>query len=110
MGVNMSVPAHMLTTDNELNPKARAYIVYDKETSKILHIHHTVTFPHAYELPESPEAHAIRLAGKRARTHNAAVLEVDPNDVGGIGANRGALLARIEELLRGTPSGTNQSG
>jgi hypothetical protein len=59
---------------------SRAYVVYDRTSGEILHIHRSETFPQGAPLRETPESRARRFAGSKAG-ENAAVIEVDPADV-----------------------------
>jgi hypothetical protein len=68
------------TTDSRIVPKSRSYVVYDRNTGDILHVHHQVTFPNRAALREAPEIRARRLAGSKAGT-NAEVLEVETAEV-----------------------------
>lgn len=68
------------STQSNIVPTVRAYVVHDRNTGEILHIHHSITFPHDRSGGESPELRALRLAGHRAGA-NAVVLEVDPAEV-----------------------------
>jgi hypothetical protein len=69
-----------ISTDRNIVATVKAYVVYDRQTGDVLHIHHSVTFPHAHPTGESPETRALRLAGRKAGS-NAAVLEVDPTEI-----------------------------
>jgi hypothetical protein len=68
------------STDNTLRPTSRAYIVHDRRTGKVLHIHHSVIFPQTKLQGETPEARARRFAGGNT-SPRLAVLEVDSDDV-----------------------------
>lgn len=59
---------------------SRAYVVYDRTSGEIIHIHRSDTFPQGGPVRESQEARALRYAGNRAGV-NAEVIEVDPADV-----------------------------
>lgn len=74
--------ASLQTTDLKLAPTARTFVVYDKKSGKVLHVHHHVSFGHEHKMLETAEAHALRVSGKRAGP-NAAVLEVEATDVSG---------------------------
>jgi hypothetical protein len=74
----MSSSSDAQSTDDRIVSKSRAYVVYDKTTGEILHVHHTVSFAHGAPVHEKPEARALRLAGIKAGA-NAEVLEVDSN-------------------------------
>jgi hypothetical protein len=67
-------------SDSRISAYSRAHVVYDKTTGEILHIHHTVSFPHGAPIHEPPETRARRLAGKAAGD-NTDVLEVEPDQV-----------------------------
>jgi hypothetical protein len=75
----MLEPSHAQSTDKRVST-SRAHVVYDTATGEILHVHLTVVFPHGAPPRESPEAQALRFAGKRAGA-NAGVIEVDPAEV-----------------------------
>jgi hypothetical protein len=60
-------------------PTARAFVIYERRTGRVLHIHHTETFGQERQINETPEQQAIRLAGERGA--KAQVLEVDPNEL-----------------------------
>jgi hypothetical protein len=68
------------STDGALQPTSRAYIIHDPRTGKVLHIHHSVTFPHTKPQKESPEERARRLSGIGASVPSA-VLEVDADEL-----------------------------
>ncbi len=59
---------------------SRAHVVYDRTTGEVLHIHHTVEFPHGAPTTETPDSRALRLVGKQTDP-NVAVLEVEPAEV-----------------------------
>jgi hypothetical protein len=59
---------------------SRAYVVYDRTSGEILHIHRSDIFPQGAPVRESPEARARRYAGNKVGM-NADVIEVDPADV-----------------------------
>jgi hypothetical protein len=67
------------STDQYLKPTERAYVVYDKATGNVIHVHRCVTFPHTQHGAEAPEERARRIAGEKGRT--AGVLETDPAEV-----------------------------
>jgi hypothetical protein len=67
------------STDRRLAATSRAYVVYDKTTGGVLHIHHSVTFLHNKYGAEAAEERARRLIGVEEST--AGVLEVDPVEV-----------------------------
>jgi hypothetical protein len=69
-----------ISTDRNIVATVKAYVVYDRHTGDVLHIHHSITFPHDRTTGESPETRALRLAGRKAGS-NAAVLEADPTEV-----------------------------
>jgi hypothetical protein len=75
------------TTDGRLKSEAQAYVVYDGTTGEILHIHHSVTFPHGAPPREKPEARARRFAGKKCGA-NTEVLKVEPAAVNHSGPMR----------------------
>jgi hypothetical protein len=69
------------STDPTLIPKTRTFLIYDKTTGQVLHVHRSVSFPKSPPSREEPEARARRIAQKAAE--NADVLEVDPSEVDG---------------------------
>ena len=69
------------STDSTLKSTAHAWVVYNKTTGEVLHIHHEVSFANAEPPSEDPTARALRLAGLTAGA-NIAVLETDPAKVG----------------------------
>ena len=68
------------STDPSLVPSSRAYIVYDRTSGEILHIHHAVDFGNAAAVREQPEARARRLAGTKAGPH-ADIIIVNSDEV-----------------------------
>lgn len=70
----------MQSTDPKLVATTRAFVVYDKATGEVLHVHHSVDFGTGTPARETPEARALRLAGHRAG-QNAEVVEVNPGEV-----------------------------
>lgn len=80
MGLKMSKPPLLQSTDPKLVAAARAFVVYDKATGEILHVHHSLDFGTGASLRETPQARALRLAGRRAGK-NAEIAEVDPADL-----------------------------
>lgn len=79
----MSSPEYA-SSDATLGPPAvQCLVVYDKATGDVVHVHQTVTYAGATQLPEQPADRARRLAG---RGDDVEVLEV-----------------RREELIRGKP-------
>jgi hypothetical protein len=69
------------STDPTLQPRTRAYVIYDKTTGEVLHVHRSVSFPKNPPAREEPEARARRLAGKVSA--NADVVEVAANELNG---------------------------
>jgi hypothetical protein len=51
------------STDNTIKSASRAYVVFDKGSGEIVHIHHAITFSADLPTSEKPEARALRLAG-----------------------------------------------
>ncbi len=80
MGLIMVARNDPQSTDSKVTPTFRTYVVYKTDTGEVLHVHHTVTFSHTQQARETPEAHAIRLGGRRVAT-GADVLEVDSAEV-----------------------------
>lgn len=78
--MKMSKPPSMQSTDPKLVATTRAFLVYDKATGEILHVHHSVDFGTGAPQRETPQQRALRLAGRKAGEH-AEVVEVDPADV-----------------------------
>jgi hypothetical protein len=68
------------STNTRIVSHCRAYVVYDTATGEVLHVHHSVTFPHGAPMREKPEARALRLAGNKAGA-SAQVLEVEGAEV-----------------------------
>jgi len=64
------------TTDSTIKPSSRAYVVFDKSSGEIIHIHHAITFSADLPTSEKPEARALRLAGAPAGV-SVDVLEVE---------------------------------
>jgi hypothetical protein len=80
MGLNMSFGGTSQSTDDRIVAKSHAYVVFDKTTGEILHIHHSVAFPEGATPRVSPESRARRFAGEKAEA-NADVLKVDSAEV-----------------------------
>ena len=57
------------TTDSTIKSISRAYVVFDKGTGEIIHVHYAVTFSSDVPTSEKPEARALRLAGVASGTH-----------------------------------------
>jgi len=68
------------TTDSTIKSTSRAYVVFDKGTGEIIHVHYAVTFSSDVQVSEKPEARALRLAGAPAGA-NVDVLETEPAKV-----------------------------
>jgi hypothetical protein len=68
------------STDPNVIADTRAHVVYERETGKVLHVHHSVTFGRDPE-EGSAEDRARRWAG--ASGAGAEVIEVDPAEVSG---------------------------
>ncbi len=54
------------TTDGAIKSASHAYIVFDKSSGEIIHIHHAVTISADLPTSEKPQARALRLAGAPA--------------------------------------------
>jgi hypothetical protein len=67
------------STDQTLRPHTRAYVIYDKATGEVLHVHRSVSFPKSPPPPEGPEIRARRLA--RNVSANADVIEVEEHEI-----------------------------
>jgi hypothetical protein len=67
------------STDQTLRPNTRAYVIYDKTTGEVLHVHHSVSFPKSPPPREEPEVRARRLA--RNLSANADFIEVDVHEI-----------------------------
>src|SRR4051794_28552948 len=80
MGLIMNFDSVSQSTDSGIVLKSRAYVVYDRTTGDVLHIHHSVAAPHDVPAREDAMTCARRLAGKKAGP-NAEVLEVDPAEL-----------------------------
>jgi hypothetical protein len=80
MGLIMSANRGQQSTDPKIVPTDRAYVVFDRATGEVIHVHHAVTFAAGPPLREPHEARARRLAGAKAGA-NAEVIEVDPAEV-----------------------------
>ena len=65
------------TTDSTIKSASRAYVVFDKGTGEIIHVHYAVTFSSDVPTSERPEARALRLAGVTSGA-NLDVLEAEP--------------------------------
>jgi hypothetical protein len=76
------MPNHPMlqSTDQKLVATSRAFVVYDRMTGEILHVHHSLDFGTGVPACETPEGRARRLAGRRAGP-NAEIVEVDPAEV-----------------------------
>jgi hypothetical protein len=64
------------STDSRIVSTSRCYVVFDKKTGKVIHIHHSVEFKHGAPAQEDAAKRARRLAGRAGV--NAEVLEVEP--------------------------------
>ena len=73
------IPGIGYSTNSTPAPIVRAFLVYDKVTGEILHVHRSITFSRA-EHGEKPEERALRVAGHTS-TGKAGVIEVDPKDI-----------------------------
>lgn len=65
------------TTDSTIKSTSRAYVVFDKGTGEIIHVHYAVTFSSDLPVSEKPEARALRLAGAASGAH-VDVLATEP--------------------------------
>jgi hypothetical protein len=78
-----------------ISSETRVYVVFDRATGEVVHVHETVVFPNTPQGRESPDARALRLAGATG-SENLDVVEVDPgpdrraraDDVQGGGSRR----------------------
>lgn len=68
------------STDTGVVAKTRVYVVHDRTTGKVLHVHYSTTFGHASFGSETPEGRALRLSGAK-KTVKLAVLEVGPEEI-----------------------------
>ena len=78
--------AHPQSTDPRLEATLRAFVVYDRRTGDVLHVHYAVDFGNGVPSRESHEARARRFAGTAAA--EAAIMEVSPDEVNHRGARR----------------------
>jgi hypothetical protein len=60
-----------------ISSETRVYVVFDRATGEVVHVHETVVFPNTPQGRESPDARALRLAGATG-SENLDVVEVDP--------------------------------
>ena len=65
------------STDPSLKPHTRAFVVYDKTTGEVLHVHRSISFATSPPAREEPQARARRLAGRASA--EVEVMEVDDN-------------------------------
>jgi hypothetical protein len=65
------------TTDSTIKSTSRAYVVFDKGTEEIIHVHYAVTFSSDVPANEKPEVRALRLAGTPSGV-SVDVLETEP--------------------------------
>jgi hypothetical protein len=63
------------STDPSLQPHTRAFVVYDRTTGEVLHVHRATHFATSPPAREEPEVRARRLAGNASA--DVEVLEVD---------------------------------
>jgi len=68
------------TTDSTIKSTSRAYVVFDKGTGEIIHVHYAVTFSSDVPTSEKPDERALRLAGAAAGAH-VDVLATEPAKV-----------------------------
>lgn len=52
VGLSMRATHIPQSTDSKIVPKSRSYVVYDRNTGDILHVHHQITFPNSASLRE----------------------------------------------------------
>jgi hypothetical protein len=64
------------STDSRIVSTSRCYIVFDKATGDVIHIHHSVEIKNGAPVQEDAMKRARRLAGRAGV--NAEVLEVEP--------------------------------
>lgn len=63
-----------------ISSETRVYVVFDRATGEVVHVHETVVFPNTPQGRESPDARALRLAGATG-SENLDVVEVDPAEI-----------------------------
>jgi hypothetical protein len=68
------------TTDGAIKSTSRAYVVFDRGTGEIVHVHYAVTISSDLPVNEKPEARALRLAGVPSGA-NVDVLSVESAQV-----------------------------
>ncbi len=67
------------STDPSLKPHTRAFVVYDKTTGEVFHVHRATSFATSPPAREGPEARARRLAGKASADFE--VMEVNNSEI-----------------------------
>jgi hypothetical protein len=67
------------STDETLRPHTRAFVIYDRTTGEVLHVHRSVSFSNNPPAREEPEVRARQLA--RNISSNAEVIEVDAKEI-----------------------------
>jgi hypothetical protein len=67
------------STNQTLRPHTRSYVIYDKSTGAVLHVHRSVSFQKSPPPREEAEVRARRLA--RNVSANADVIEVDEHEI-----------------------------
>ena len=80
MGVIMTIHNAPQFAGTSATTTSRAYVIYDRETGDISHIHHVVELLAGDSTAEEHKAHAFRMAGARAGA-NSDLLEVDSSEV-----------------------------
>ena len=67
------------STDPSLQPSTRAFVVYDRATGQVFHVHRATTFATNPPIREEHAARARRMAGKASA--DVEVLEVDNAEI-----------------------------
>lgn len=69
-------------TQSDVRPQTRAFVIYDKASGDVLHVHRSIAFGKSSRTgEEAPEDRAWRMAGDAAIKKRAAILEVKPSQV-----------------------------
>ena len=89
------------TTDSTIKTTSRAYVVFDKGTGEIVHVHYAVTFSSDVPAREKPEARALRLVGATSGA-NLDVLATEPAKVNTLKAMKVDVANRtiVEKITR----------
>jgi hypothetical protein len=74
-GVDMRYANIPQSTDSRIVSTSRCYVVFDKATGDVIHIHHSVEIMHGAPAQEDAMKRARRLAGRAGV--NAEVIEVE---------------------------------